>query len=56
MKRGAVGIVLSAACWAVVASAQSGTETLVGLDEGDAFLIEDYGATVVWLKDLARVK
>jgi hypothetical protein len=28
----------------------------VSLDEGGAFLIEDYGATVVWLKDLARVK
>lgn len=28
----------------------------VGLDEGGALLIEDYGATVVWLKDLARVK
>jgi hypothetical protein len=28
----------------------------VGLDEGGAFLIEDYGATVVWLKDLARKK
>lgn len=28
----------------------------VGLDEGGALLIEDYGATVVWLKDLARAK
>jgi hypothetical protein len=28
----------------------------VGLDEGGAFLIEDYGATVVWLKDLTRAK
>jgi hypothetical protein len=55
MKRGAIGIVLSAACWAVVASAQGGTETF-SLDEGGAFLIEDYGATAVWLQDLARVK
>jgi hypothetical protein len=28
----------------------------VGLDEGGAFLIEDYGSTVVWLKDLVRAK
>lgn len=28
----------------------------VGVDEGGAVLIEDYGATVVWLKDLARAK
>lgn len=28
----------------------------VGVDESGALLIEDYGATVVWLKDLARAK
>jgi hypothetical protein len=28
----------------------------VGLDANGALLIEDYGATVIWLQDLARVK
>jgi hypothetical protein len=28
----------------------------VGLDEGGALLIQDYGATVVWIKDLTRAK